>query len=704
LGIIKELAIFVYPKNNMMLKQLFYLLLAIVTFSSAAQQIAQLSSPTKSVVLTTLKTPEGTLAYQVSLKGKEVISTSTLGFVLKKPALEIKKFTLLGVDSSAVSNTWKPIWGEVKEIANQYNELVLHTTSSGISIDLIFRIFDDGVGLRYHFPVQANLQHFIVDQELTQFNMTGDHTAFWIPGDYETNEYTYNKSKLSEIDATAAAAKEKDIAVTALMGKNVVQTPLMMKSANGFYLNIHEAALVNYPAMHLRFDQVTQTFQSALVPDAVGNKAYLQTPFKTPWRTLVMSEKAEKILESKLILNLNEPAKFGDSTWIKPQKFMGMWWEMHIGKANWPLAGGKHGANTANVKRYIDFAAQHGFDGVLVEGWNQGWEDWFGNWKEEVFDFVSPYPDYAIDSLTQYAQAKGLRLIMHHETSGSVTNYERRMDEAYQYMVSKGINTVKTGYVGKIIPRGEHHDSQWMVNHYNRVAEKAAQYKLMVDSHESVHPTGLHRTYPNWMAAEAARGSEFNNAPTLGIVPEHTTILPFTRLMGGPMDYTPGLFHMSLNQFDSTRTQRVRSTLAKQLALNITIYSPLQMAADLPENYEGHLDAFQFIKDLAVDWDDTKVLTAEPGEYVTIARKAKNKDTWFIGSITDENARNVSLPLDFLDAGTAYEAMLYRDADDADFEKNPEAYVIEKKLVSKSSNLTFRLQRGGGCAVVLKKL
>ncbi len=689
---------------NKILKQLFSLLLAIVTFSSAAQQIAQLSSPTKSVVLTTFKTPEGTLTYQVSLKGKDVISASTLGFVLKKPTLELKKFTLLGVDSSAVSNSWKPIWGEVKEIANQYNELVLHTLSSGVAVDLIFRIFDDGVGFRYHFPVQANLQHFIVDQELTQFNMSGDHTAFWIPGDYETNEYTYNKSKLSEIDAIAAAAKEKDIAVTALMGKNVVQTPLMMKSANGFYLNIHEAALVNYPAMHLRLDQAQQTFQPALVPDAVGNKAYLQTPFSTPWRTLVMSEKAEKILESKLILNLNEPAKFGDSTWIKPQKFMGMWWEMHIGKANWPLAGGKHGANTANVKRYIDFAAQHGFDGVLVEGWNRGWEDWFGNWKEEVFDFVSPYPDYAIDSLTQYAQAKGLRLIMHHETSGSVTNYERRMDEAYQYMVSKGINTVKTGYVGKIIPRGEHHDSQWMVNHYNRVAEKAAQYKLMVDSHESVHPTGLHRTYPNWMAAEAARGSEFNNAPTLGIVPEHTTILPFTRLMGGPMDYTPGLFHMSLNQFDSTRTQRVRSTLAKQLALYITIYSPLQMAADLPENYEGHLDAFQFIKDLAVDWDDTKVLAAEPGEYVTIARKAKNKDTWFIGSITDENARNVSFPLDFLDAGTAYEAVLYRDADDADFEKNPEAYLIEKKLVSKSSNLTFRLQRGGGCAVVLKKL
>jgi hypothetical protein len=704
LGEKKDLAIFVHPKYNKMMKFLFCLITAFVVFPSVAQQIAVLNSPNKGIQLSTTKNAEGQLLYQVQLKGKEIISPSSLGFVLKKPAMDLKKFTVLGIDSSAVSTTWKPIWGEVKEISNQYNELVLHTTSNGLLIDLIFRVFDDGVGLRYHFPVQANFQHFIVDQELTQFNMSGDHTAFWIPGDYDTNEYTYNKTKLSEIDATSAAAKEKDIAVTALMGKNVVQTPLMMKSANGFYLNIHEAALMNYPAMHIRLDQTTQTFQSMLVPDAVGNKAYLQTPFSTPWRTMVMSEKAEKILESKLILNLNEPAKFGDSTWIKPQKFMGMWWEMHIGKANWPLAGGKHGANTANVKRYIDFAAQHGFDGVLVEGWNQGWEDWFGNWKEEVFDFVSPYPDYAIDSLTQYAQAKGLRLIMHHETSGSVTNYERRMDEAYQYMVSKGINTVKTGYVGKIIPRGEHHDSQWMVNHYNRVAEKAAKYHLMVDSHESVHPTGLHRTYPNWMAAEAARGSEFNNAPTLGIIPEHTTILPFTRLMGGPMDYTPGLFHMSLNQFDSTRTQKVRSTLAKQLALYVTIYSPLQMAADLPENYEGHLDAFQFIKDVAVDWDDTKVLSAEPGDYITIARKAKNKDTWYIGSITDENARNVSLPLDFLDAGTAYEAILYRDADDADFEKNPEAYVIEKKLVSKSSNLTFRLQRGGGCTVVLKKL
>jgi hypothetical protein len=436
----------------------------------------------------------------------------------------------------------------------------------------------------------------------------------------------------------------------------------------------------------------------------VGNKAYLQTPFSTPWRTLIIADKAEQILASKLILNLNEPSKIKDSTWIKGQKFVGMWWEMHVGKANWPLASGKHGANTANVKRYIDFAAQHSFDGVLVEGWNQGWEDWFGNWKENVFDFTSPYPDYDIDSLTKYAQSKGLRLIMHHETSGSATNYERRMDAAYAYMVSKGINTVKTGYVGRIIPRGEHHDSQWMTQHFQRVAEKAADYKLMVDSHESSHPTGLQRTYPNWLTSEAARGSEFNNAPTLGIASNHTTILPFTRLIGGPMDYTPGLFHLSLNQFDTTRTQKVRSTLAKQLALYVTLYSPLQMASDLPENYEQHLDAFQFIKDVAVNWDDTKIISAEPGEYLTIARKAKGKDAWFIGSITNENARNISFGLDFLDADKTYEAIVYRDADNADFEKNPEAYIIEKRLVTRVSNMTYRLQRGGGCAVSLKKI
>jgi len=689
-----------------MKKQIICLLIACFASTSLeAQTIASLASPNKLIEVKLIQSPEKQIQYQISYKSKEVITPSSLGFTFKKPVADLRKFNVIRIDSSTFDETWSPILGEVKDIRNQYKQLSLELKdagNSGIIIQLNFRIYDDGIGFRYNFPKQDNLNHIIVDNEWSTFKMTGDHTAFWIPGDYDTNEYTYNKSKLSEIDASAAAAKEKDIALTLPIGKNFVQSPLMLKSAEGLYINVHEAALLNYPVMHLQVNGSTLTSQ--LTPDAVGNKAYLQTPFSTPWRTLIIADKAEQILASKLILNLNEPSKIKDSTWIKGQKFIGMWWEMHVGKANWPLASGKHGANTANVKRYIDFAAQHSFDGVLVEGWNQGWEDWFGNWKENVFDFTSPYPDYDIDSLTKYAQSKGLRLIMHHETSGSATNYERHIDAAYAYMVSKGINTVKTGYVGRIIPRGEHHDSQWMTQHYQRVAEKAADYKLMVDSHESSHPTGLHRTYPNWLTSEAARGSEFNNAPTFGIASNHTTILPFTRLIGGPLDYTPGLFHLSLNQFDTTRTQKVRSTLAKQLALYVTIYSPLQMASDLPENYEQHLDAFQFIKDVAVNWDDTKIISAEPGEYLTIARKAKGKDAWFIGSITNENARNISFGLDFLDADKTYEAIVYRDADNADFEKNPEAYIIEKRLVTRVSNMTYRLQRGGGCAVSLKKI
>lgn len=689
-----------------MKKQIICLLIACFASASLeAQTIASLASPNKLIEVKLIQSPEKQIQYQISYKSKEVIAPSSLGFTFKKPVADLRKFNVIRIDSSTFDETWSPILGEVKDIRNQYKQLSLELKdagNSGIIIQINFRIYDDGIGFRYNFPKQDNLNHFIVDNEWSTFKMTGDHTAFWIPGDYDTNEYTYNKSKLSEIDASAAAAKEKDIALTSPIGKNFIQSPLMLKSAEGLYINVHEAALLNYPVMHLQVNGSTLTSQ--LTPDAVGNKAYLQTPFSTPWRTLIIADKAEQILASKLILNLNEPSKIKDSTWIKGQKFVGMWWEMHVGKANWPLASGKHGANTANVKRYIDFAAQHSFDGVLVEGWNQGWEDWFGNWKENVFDFTSPYPDYDIDSLSKYAQSKGLRLIMHHETSGSATNYERRMDAAYAYMVSKGINTVKTGYVGRIIPRGEHHDSQWMTQHYQRVAEKAADYKLMVDSHESSHPTGLQRTYPNWLTSEAARGSEFNNAPTLGIASNHTTILPFTRLIGGPMDYTPGLFHLSLNQFDTTRIQKVRSTLAKQLALYVTIYSPLQMASDLPENYEQHLDAFQFIKDVAVNWDDTKIISAEPGEYLTIARKAKGKDAWFIGSITNENARNISFGLDFLDPDKTYEAIVYRDADTADFEKNPEAYIIEKRLVTRVSNMTYRLQRGGGCAVSLKKI
>lgn len=687
-----------------MRRQIVVLVFLFLQLGAFAQEIATVSSPDGKMKVSTYLDGDKHLSYQLSLNSKLVIQKSNLGFLLKKPVPQLIQFEVKAIDTSSFAETWQPTWGEEKEILNHYHKLVLHVQSSGILIDIEFRVFNDGMGFRYFFPKQDQLQHFIVDEELTQFKMTGNHTAFWIPGDYDTNEYTYNKSLLSEIDASAAVEKEKDIAVISPAGKHVIQSPLMLKSTTGMYINIHEAALVNYPAMHLRLYPVDFSFQSALVPDAVGNKAYLQTPCSTPWRTIIASEQAEKILASRIILNLNEPAKYHDTKWIKPQKFMGMWWEMHIGKANWPLAGGKHGANTANVKRYIDFAAQHGFDGVLVEGWNQGWEDWFGNWKEEVFDFVTPYPDYDMDSLTRYAQSKGMRLIMHHETSGSVTNYERRMQDAFTYMQSKGINTVKTGYVGKIIPRGEHHDGQWMVNHYNRVAEKAAAYHIMVDSHESVHPTGLHRTYPNWLAAEAARGSEFNNAPTLGIVPNHTTILPFTRLMGGPMDYTPGIFHMSLNKFDSTRTQKVRSTLAKQLALYVTVYSPLQMAADLPEHYQAHVDAFQFIKDVAVDWDATKIISAEPGEHVTIARKEKGKANWYIGSITNESARQVKIVLDFLDEGVKYAATIYRDGDDADYDKNPESYKIEKRVVKKGDQLSFLLQRGGGCAVSLFKL
>ena len=686
-----------------MVKPLLTILLLIFPLMQThAQRILSVSSPNRSIAVTIRNAAAGNLSYQLTYKGQPVITPSELGFNLSKPNRSLTRFTVVGADSSTTDTTWKPVWGEVSQIRNQYNELALTVqdkSGSGIRLIVRFRVFNDGVGFRYEFPQQTALNHFVVADERTQFTLAADHKTFWMPGDYDSNEYHYNTTKLGEIDPIKAANLEKDIALKSLIGPDAVQTPLLFKTTTGLYISLYEAALLNYPVMHLRLNKQTRTLTSQLVPDAVGNKAYLQTPAKTSWRTILVSDKATDLLASKLILNLNEPSKIGDTSWIKPQKFIGMWWEMHIGKATWEKAGGKHGANTQNVKKYIDFAAKYGFDGVLVEGWNEGWEDWFGNWKEDVFDFVTPYPDYNIDSLTSYARQKGVRLIMHHETSGSVTNYERRMDAAYQFMNKHDINTVKTGYVGKIIPRGEHHDGQWMVNHYQRVAEKTAQYKIMLDSHESAHPTGLHRTYPNWMASEAARGSEFNNAPTLGITPEHTTILPFTRLLGGPMDFTPGLFRFRLNQFDSSRTQRVRTTLAKQLALYITLYSPLQMAADLPENYEKHLDAFQFIRDVPVDWDDTRIIAAEPGDYVLIARKAKGTDNWFVGAITDENSRDLPLKLDFLEPGATYEATIYRDADNADWQTNPEAYVIDKKTVTRQTTLPMHLAKGGGCAI-----
>lgn len=675
--------------------------------STAHAQTTTITSPDKSVVLSVSGSSGGSVTYRVAFKGKRVIEPSTLGFALSKPQVLLTRFTIAAVDSATIDDTWKPVWGEASQIRNHCRELrvtLKDLSGSAITMQVRFRVFNDGVGFRYEFPQQPTLTHFVVADELTQFKLADDHQTFWMPGDYDSNEYLYNTTKLSEVAALAAIQKEKDIALQSVIGDDAIQTPLLFKTADGLYISLYEAAVLNYPIMHLRLDKKKLTLQSQLTPDAVGNKAYLQTPTQTPWRTIIVSDKATDIVGSKVILNLNEPSVIADPSWIKPQKFMGVWWEMHIGKGNWAKALGKHAANTRNVTKYIDFAAKYGFDGLLVEGWNEGWEDWFGNWKEEVFDFVTPYSDYNLDSLTAYAQKKGIRLIMHHETSGSVTNYERRMDAAFQFMVAKGINTVKTGYVGRIIPRGEHHDSQWMVNHYRRVAEKAAQYKLMVDSHESAHPTGLHRTYPNWMASEAARGSEFNNAPTLGITPEHTTILPFTRLLGGPMDFTPGLFRFRLNQFDSSRTQRVRTTLAKQLALYITLYSPLQMAADLPENYEKHLDAFQFICNVPVDWDDTKVLAAEPGDYLMIARKTKGKDSWFVGAISDENSRTLPLSFDFLESGKTYEATIYRDAANADWQTNPEAYTIEKKRVTSQTKLTLRLANGGGFAMQLTRL
>jgi hypothetical protein len=672
----------------------------------AQESTTDIESPDGNIHLTVSLHHSGLITYAVMYGGRDVIRPSHLGFSLVKPMVELSKFRINDVKTSEKDETWEPVLGEVAHIRNHYKELVLHLESleDNILLDLRFRVFNDGVGFRYEFPEQEALDYFILAEEHTEFAMAGDHRAFWIPGDYDTNEYLYNTSRLSEIDALSAAAREKDISVSSPIGANAVQTPLMLTTDDGLFINLHEAALLNYSTMDLLLDKASLTFSSHLVPDAVGNKGYLETPAKTPWRTVVVSDNAAGILASKMILNLNEPSVIEDTSWIKPQKFIGVWWEMHIGKGTWEYAGGHHAANTANVKKYIDFASEFGFDGVLVEGWNEGWEDWFGNWKEDVFDFVTPYPDYDIDALTQYAAEKGVKIIMHHETSGSVTNYERRMDKAFTYMKTHGINTVKTGYVGKIIPRGEHHDGQWMNNHFARVARKAAEYRIMLEAHEPSHPTGLNRTFPNWLANEAARGNEFNNAPTLGITPEHQTILPFTRLMGGPMDFTPGLFHFKLNQFIPSRTTEVRTTLAKQLALYITMYSPLQMAGDLPENYRAHPDAFQFIVDVPLDWQETRILEAAPGDFVTIARKEKGSEDWYIGGITDENARECLLHLDFLSKGSNYVATIYRDGKNAHWDRNPESYLIENKKVRSGQRLKIPLAEGGGFAIRIHHL
>ncbi|MBC7947147.1 MAG: glycoside hydrolase family 97 protein [Chitinophagaceae bacterium] len=688
----------------------------LVLNASRANLIESIFSPDRNisfmVVATGTDSTGYSLAYEMLYRTKPVIGTSALGFVLNNPAIRLDHFEVLAKQQNTVDETWSPLWGEVKHVRNNYNQLTLKLKGKrGIIVHLIIRVFNDGAGFRYEFPAQPGFNHFIVGDELTEFRLTDDHKAFWIPGDYDTNEYAYYTSTLRNIDATGGGSAQEIHAKT-FFDKNAVQTPLMMKTDKGLYINIHEAALVNYPAMNLVLDKATLTFRSQLVPDVVGNKAYLRAPERTPWRTIIVSDKATEILSSKLILNLNEPSKTAstDAEWVKPQKFVGVWWEMHVGKSSWDYSGSQvgsqqasrvpHGANTANVKRYVDFAAKHGIEGVLVEGWNTGWEDWFGQWKEDVFDFVTPYPDFNLTEVTAYAKSKGVKIIMHHETSGSATNYERWMDTAYRFMKRYGYDAVKTGYVGKIIPRGEHHDGQWMVRHYERVMKKTNEYRIMVDMHEPVRPTGLHRTYPNFLACEAARGNEFN-AWSAGNPPDHETILPFTRLMGGPMDYTPGIFKIKMSYYDSSKKEQVHTTLAKQLALYITMYSPLQMAADLLENYEVKMDAFQFIKDVAVDWDDTKVLEAEPGDYVVIARKAKGKESWFMGAITDENTRNFNTSLSFLDAGRKYIATIYRDGDKADWKANPEAYAIEKFIVDSKTILKLKLAPGGGTAVSL---
>jgi len=700
------------------MKKIIILLFVFLFVNSSFSQIIE--SPNKNFVLTFKLTDLGEPFYKLQFKGKDVIKDSRLGLELKDKFPLTKDFLIEGIDTITVDETWEPVWGEVKKIRNYYKEMLVKLVQPVVKnrrMYIRFRLFNDGLGFRYEFPEQRDMTYFTVTDEKTEFALTGNHKTFWIPGDYETNEYAYTTSKLSEVDATKGLTVNEIYART-VIGKNYVQTPLMMKTDDGLYINIHEAAQVNYPAMNLKIDYDKFVLTSTLVPDAYGNKAYLQTPDKTPWRTIIVSEKAGDILTSRIILNLNEPCKIKDVSWIKPVKYIGIWWEMHVGTHTWNYSNVSniklnnvnwnelppnetHGATTVRAKKYIDFAAKHGFYGVLIEGWNVGWEDWFGNWKEEVFDFVTPYPDFDVVELQKYAAKKGVKIIMHHETSASVTNYERRMDTAYRFMKKYGYDAVKTGYVGRIIPRGEYHDGQWMSNHYVRVAEKTAQYRIMLDAHEPTRPTGLHRTYPNWLACEAARGNEYN-AWSIGNAPEHETILPFTRLMGGPMDYTPGIFQIKLDRWVPDKKECIHTTLTKQLALYVTLYSPFQMAADYPEAYEERMDAFQFIKDVPVDWDDTKVLEAEPGDYLTIARKAKNKDEWYIGGITDENARDSFIKLDFLTPNKQYIATIYKDAPDGHYDLNPMVYKIETQKVDSNTELKVHLVCGGGYAISIK--
>ena len=696
----------------------------LLPLSVAAQTV---SSPNGAISVSFSLADGGRPTYEMTYKGRPVVKPSHLGLELAKDKHATKGFAETSLmdgfteshsEVSSFDETWKPVWGETATISNHYNELLVSLSQdhTGRQMNIRFRVYDDGMGLRYEFPQQDSLVYFIVKEEHTQFAMTGDHTAWWLPGDYDTQEQETQESRLSEIRARFHDAVNWSNSSVANFSETGVQTSLQMKSQDGLYINIHEAALVNYPAMHLNLDDKHMVFESWLTPDATGNKAYVQVPFNTPWRTVMVSDDARDMLSSNLILNLNEPCKIEDTSWIHSTKYCGVWWEMIVGKSSWNYTddlpsvdiykvdwnhvrpNGRHAANTENVKRYIDFAAKNGLQEVLVEGWNIGWEDWANRWKWDVFDFVTPYPDFDIQYLNEYAHSKGVKLMMHHETSSSTINYERHLEDALNLMNRYGYDAVKTGYVGDIIPRGDFHFSQSMVNHYQYVVEQAAKHHVMVNGHEAVRPTGLCRTWPNLVGNESARGTEYEAFG--GSAPSHTVILPFTRLQGGPMDYTPGILETQLSTW-SDNPSWVRTTLCGQLALYLTMYSPLQMAADLPENYEKYDDAFQFIRDVATDWDDSRYLEAEPARYITVARKAKGTDRWFIGGKCNEDGHQSDLRLDFLDKGKKYVCTVYADAKDADYEKNPKAYTITRRTVKQGDRLRLKMAPGGGFAVSL---
>ena len=693
------------------------LIISALLFSALNVDADVVTSP-NGIVSIDFQLKNGIPTYKVDYKGKPVIKESRLGLELRDGKNLMDGFEQLNATTSTFDETWQPVWGEVKEIRNHYNELLaeLKQPSTDRYMNIRFRVYDDGVGFRYEFPQQKNLVYFVIKEEHSQFAMTGDHTAWWIPGDYDTQEYDYTESKLSEIRSLLSNAVTSNASQT-VFSPTGVQTSLQMKTDEGLYINLHEAALVDYSCMHLNLDDKNLVFESWLTPDADGFKGRLQTPCHSPWRTVMVSDDACDILSSHLILNLNEPCKIEDTSWIKPVKYMGVWWEMIAGGKPWSYtndipsvklgetdyrkvkSNGNHPANTRNVKKYIDFAAKHGFDQLLVEGWNVGWEDWFGNQKDYVFDFVTPYPDFDIEQLNRYAHDKGIRLMMHHETSGSSRNYERHLEQAYQLMNKYGYTAVKSGYVGNILPYGEHHYGQWMNNHYLYCVVEAAKHKIMVNAHEAVRPTGLCRTYPNLIGNESARGTEyqaFGGSKTF-----HTTVLPFTRLQGGPMDYTPGIFEMNISKLNPNNSSHVNATLANQLALYVTMYSPLQMAADLPENYERFMDAFQFIKDVPVDWDNSIYLEAEPGKYVTVARKEKGTNNWFIGSATGDANHQSVISLDFLEKGKNYIATIYADTKDTDYKSNPQSYQIVKGIVNSKNKLKINTVEAGGYAISL---